>query len=76
MIKLSDFLVDMEDSEDNKVLVTEAHLREFAQQCRMWEQIAQEQTAKLTEAQETIRKLKDEVMSFKLNQPITVDLFA
>jgi len=76
MIKLSDFLVDMQDSEDNKVLVTEAHLREFAQQHRMWEQIAQEQTAKLAEAQETIKRLKDEIIHFKLNQPITVDLFA
>lgn len=56
--KLSDFLTDIRDSEEKRVLVTEKQLRKYAQQCIRWEIIAKQNSKTIQDNRQTILRQK------------------
>jgi len=75
MIKLSDFLSDMRDSEV-KVAVTEKQLRQFAQQAFGWETLAKEQGKTIEKLTAKIVSLEARLEMRSLNKCQTINLFA
>jgi len=75
MIKLSDFLSDMRDSEV-KVAVTEKQLRQFTQQSFGWENLAKEQGKTIEKLTAKIVSLEARLEMKSLNKCQTINLFA
>ena len=75
MTKLSDFLVDMRDSE-RVVGVTEKQLREYAIQAKAWSDLAEIQQEKMKQLECMVTYLKDKIKELECNQIELIDLRA